>query len=101
MGNVMAGIAESLVATGVGLFVALPAVVAYNIVQKKIGDIEASALSLTKLVTAFIKARDRQQELLARARRCRSPGTQQRASAHVWLVCSCPRGDELTTNGEG
>ena len=40
MGNVMAGIAEALVATGVGLFVALPAVVAYNVVQKKIGEIE-------------------------------------------------------------
>ena len=43
MGNVMSGIAEALVATGVGLFVALPAVVAYNIVQKRIGEIESSA----------------------------------------------------------
>ena len=39
MNNVMAGIAEALVATGVGLFVAIPAVVAYNIAQKKISDI--------------------------------------------------------------
>src|SRR5207249_1363306 len=31
MGNVMSGIAEALIATGVGLFVALPAVVAYNV----------------------------------------------------------------------
>src|SRR6185437_1256843 len=37
MGNVMSGIAEALVATGVGLFVALPAVVAYNVAQKRIG----------------------------------------------------------------
>ena len=36
MGNVMSGIAEALVATGVGLFVALPAVVAYNVAQKRI-----------------------------------------------------------------
>jgi biopolymer transport protein ExbB/TolQ len=101
MGNVMAGIAESLVATGVGLFVALPAVVAYNIVQKKIGDIEASALSLTKLVTAFIKARDRQQELLheheGSARRAPSNGHLRTfgSSAHAHEA------RELTTNGEG
>lgn len=59
MGGVMAGIAEALVATGVGLFVALPAVVAYNIVQKRIGEVEAGALSLTKLLTAYVRASDR------------------------------------------
>lgn len=57
MGGVMAGISEALVATGVGLFVALPAVVAYNAIQKKIGDIEADAQSLTKLLTAYVKTR--------------------------------------------
>lgn len=57
MGSVMAGIAEALVATGVGLFVALPAVVAYNVVQKRIGEIENGAIALTKLVCAFIRAR--------------------------------------------
>jgi biopolymer transport protein ExbB/biopolymer transport protein TolQ len=56
MGGVMAGIAEALVATGVGLFVALPAVVAYNLIQKKIGDIEVDAVALTKLLTAHLKA---------------------------------------------
>lgn len=56
MGNVMAGIAEALVATGVGLFVALPAVVAYNLIQKRIGDIESGAVSLSKLISAYIKA---------------------------------------------
>lgn len=56
MGNVMAGIAEALVATGVGLFVAIPAVVAYNVLQKKIGDIESNAAGLGKLVTAALKA---------------------------------------------
>jgi biopolymer transport protein ExbB/TolQ len=54
MGNVMSGIAEALVATGVGLFVALPAVVAYNVAQKRIEDIETGALSLGKLVTAHL-----------------------------------------------
>jgi biopolymer transport protein ExbB/TolQ len=56
MGGVMAGIAEALVATGVGLFVALPAVVAYNLIQKRIGDIETNAISLTKLITAYARA---------------------------------------------
>lgn len=55
MGGVMAGIAEALVATGVGLFVALPAVVAYNLMQKHIGDIESDSLSLVKLVSAHLK----------------------------------------------
>jgi biopolymer transport protein ExbB/TolQ/biopolymer transport protein ExbD len=48
MGSMMAGIAEALIATGVGLFVAIPAVVAYNVAQKRIGDIEAGAVSLGK-----------------------------------------------------
>ncbi|HVJ19622.1 MAG TPA: MotA/TolQ/ExbB proton channel family protein [Polyangiaceae bacterium] len=56
MGGVMSGIAESLVATGVGLFVALPAVVAYNVIQKRIGDIESGSVSLTKLISAHLKA---------------------------------------------
>jgi biopolymer transport protein ExbB/biopolymer transport protein TolQ len=56
MGSVMAGISEALVATGVGLFVALPAVVAYNLVQKRIADIETDAVALTKLLTAHLKA---------------------------------------------
>jgi biopolymer transport protein ExbB/biopolymer transport protein TolQ len=56
MGNVMGGIAEALIATGVGLFVALPAVVAYNIIQKKIGDIESNISALAMDVTAQLKA---------------------------------------------
>ncbi len=56
MGAVMAGIAEALVATGVGLFVAIPAVVAYNLIQKKILDIEGNVTALTKQITALLKA---------------------------------------------
>ena len=59
MGGVMAGISEALLATGVGLFVALPAVVAYNAIQKRIGEVESGALSLTKLLTAYVRAADR------------------------------------------
>lgn len=56
MGGVMAAIAEALVATGVGLFVALPAVVAYNVIQKRIGEVETESLALTKLISAYLKA---------------------------------------------
>lgn len=65
MGGVMGGIAEALVATGVGLFVALPAVVAYNLIQKKIGQIETDAVALVKLISAYAKSNSK---LLDRAR---------------------------------
>ncbi len=67
MGNVMSGIAEALVATGVGLFVALPAVIAYNIAQKRVGDIEAQATALGRLVSAWLEARARGGRLHLRA----------------------------------
>jgi len=54
MAKVMGGIAEALIATGVGIFVAIPAVVAYNIFQKKAGEIESHAQSLARLVTAWL-----------------------------------------------
>src|ERR1700722_8358279 len=54
MDRVMGGIAEALVATGVGLLVAIPAVVAYNIFQKKISNIEDNVASVSKRLCAFI-----------------------------------------------
>lgn len=59
MGNVMSGIAEALVATGVGIFVAIPAVVAFNVIQKKIGELESATNALAKLITAYLKTVDR------------------------------------------
>lgn len=58
MGSVMSGIAEALVATGVGIFVAIPAVVAYNVAQKRIGDIESDTQSLARLLSAWLRARE-------------------------------------------
>lgn len=58
MDNVMSLIGEALVATGVGLFVAIPAVVAYNLVQKRIGEIEVNIAAMTKQVSAILKARE-------------------------------------------
>jgi biopolymer transport protein ExbB/TolQ len=54
IGKVMSGIAEALVATGVGLFVAIPAVVAYNVYQKKITDIEDNVSSMNKRLCALL-----------------------------------------------
>jgi biopolymer transport protein ExbB/TolQ len=56
MDKVMGGIAEALIATGVGLFVAIPAVVAYNFFQKKITDIEDNVSSISKRLSALLAA---------------------------------------------
>ena len=55
MGNVMSGIAEALIATGVGLVVAIPAVVAFNVCQKRIGEIEGNVASIGKQLLALLK----------------------------------------------
>src|SRR5271170_78497 len=55
MGNVMSGISEALIATGVGLVVAIPAVVAFNVAQKRIGEIEGNVSCIGKQVLALIK----------------------------------------------
>jgi len=58
MDGVMGGIAEALVSTAVGLFLALPAVIAYNVIQKKVGDIESNINAIAKQITALMKARE-------------------------------------------
>jgi biopolymer transport protein ExbB/TolQ len=52
MGNVMSGIAEALIATAVGIFVAIPAVVAFNVANKRAGEVEGNTLALARLLTA-------------------------------------------------
>jgi biopolymer transport protein ExbB/biopolymer transport protein TolQ len=59
MSNVMSGISEALVATGVGLFVALPAVVAYNLIGKKVNDIESNVGIIAKQLMAFLKLQEK------------------------------------------
>jgi biopolymer transport protein ExbB/biopolymer transport protein TolQ len=56
MGNVMGGIAEALVATAIGILVALPAVIAYNVFQKKAVDVEDNAATLGNVVLASLAA---------------------------------------------
>ncbi|WP_408890314.1 MotA/TolQ/ExbB proton channel family protein [Myxococcus faecalis] len=56
---VMGSIAEALVATAVGIGVALPAVAAYNYFQRRIASILTDAEALTNLVLAYVSARER------------------------------------------
>ena len=51
---VMASIAEALVATAVGILVALPAVAAYNSFQRRIAALLSGAEVLTNLVLAYL-----------------------------------------------
>lgn len=50
--KVMAGISEALVATGVGLFVAIPAVVAFNVFQRIVKRRMANAEAMKELLLA-------------------------------------------------
>jgi biopolymer transport protein ExbB/TolQ len=53
---VMSGIAEALVATGVGLLVALPAVATYNVFTRRSESAEAAAEGLAHEILAHLKA---------------------------------------------
>jgi len=55
---VMGGIAESLVATAVGLLVAIPAVVAFNLLKAKVKHIADDANLLTATLLASLKSVD-------------------------------------------
>jgi biopolymer transport protein ExbB/biopolymer transport protein TolQ len=56
MGNVMSGIAEALISTAVGILVALPAVIFYNVFQKKGADVEEQAGALGNVIIASMRA---------------------------------------------
>jgi biopolymer transport protein ExbB/TolQ len=58
MNNVMSSISEALIATAVGILVALPAVIYYNIFQKKGSDIEENANGLGNLLLASLQSRN-------------------------------------------
>jgi biopolymer transport protein ExbB len=53
---VMQGLSEALFATAVGLFVAIPCVIAYNYFQKRVKDLMAGVESLNRLLLARLKA---------------------------------------------
>jgi biopolymer transport protein ExbB/biopolymer transport protein TolQ len=60
MGNVMGGIAEALITTAIGILVALPAVIFYNVFQKKGSDIEEQAAALGNVVLATMRTQRRE-----------------------------------------
>lgn len=53
--SIMAGIAEALVATAVGLFVAIPAVIAFNTFQKQVRYVIQNLEGLKELCIAYSK----------------------------------------------
>ena len=54
--GIMGSIAEALVATAVGLFVAIPAVAAYNLFQRKVANVLARSEALTNVLLAHLNA---------------------------------------------
>jgi biopolymer transport protein ExbB len=57
-GTVMAGISEALIATAVGLLVAIPAVIAYNLFVGKVKDIAANGELLSRTLLSQLKSVD-------------------------------------------
>ena len=56
LSSVIAGIAEALVATAIGLIVAIPAVVAYNYLQKQVKKTVSASQGLNKQVLFRLRA---------------------------------------------
>jgi biopolymer transport protein ExbB/TolQ len=54
--GLMDGISEALVATGIGLMVAIPAVIAYNVYVAKVNGLAANTSLLSKTLLANLKA---------------------------------------------
>jgi biopolymer transport protein ExbB/TolQ len=55
---IMSSIAEALVATAVGLFVAIPAVAGFNYFQRKIANVLSRAEALTSVLLAHLNAEE-------------------------------------------
>lgn len=54
---VMQGLSEALIATAVGLMVALPCVISFNVYQKKIKDLLGETESLARLILVRLKSK--------------------------------------------
>ncbi len=69
---VMAGLSEALVATAVGIFVAIPAVVAFNAYNRRLRGIVARAEALSHALASHLERDEVRGAALARARSFRS-----------------------------
>jgi biopolymer transport protein ExbB/TolQ len=65
MGNVMGGIAEALIATAIGLLVAIPAVVAYNVFRGRVKDAVTNCQMLARILLSQLKSSDAAQPAAA------------------------------------
>ena len=52
----MSGVSEALVATAMGLLVAIPAVIAYNYFNKKVKEFAANSETIERIILAHLKA---------------------------------------------
>jgi biopolymer transport protein ExbB/biopolymer transport protein TolQ len=56
MGSVMTAIAEALVATAVGILVALPAVIAFNVFQQRAAELEENVAAVGSVLLAHMRS---------------------------------------------
>jgi len=56
---VMTGVSEALVATAVGLFVAIPAVIAYNYFQRRVKEFVTQMEAASKILLVYMKSEER------------------------------------------
>ncbi len=63
---VMAGVSEALVATAVGLVVAIPAVIAYNYFQRRVKEFSTQMEAASKILLVYMKSEDREKPSHAR-----------------------------------
>jgi biopolymer transport protein ExbB/TolQ len=69
---VMSGLSEALVATAVGIFVAIPAVVAFNAYNRKLKAVTTRAEAIASALAAHLEKDEIRSAALARARSFRS-----------------------------
>ena len=63
---VRAGVSEALVATAVGLLVAIPAVIAYNYFQRRVKEFVTQMEAASKILLVYMKSEDRKNSSHAR-----------------------------------
>ena len=72
---VMARISEALVATAIGILIAIPAVAAFNAFQRVVKGTLANTDALGHMLLAHLKAKPSASEALAKAARASTPGS--------------------------